>query len=378
MDDHCVNILRAADLLHLKQTFIDEEITGELLLDASESELKDLIGKIGERIKLKKIISKEKSKLATELVDLSSSLSTADTVIIDEQDISDMGTIPQVSTKDISYSSTSYPQVSVDYITIPAKCNQSLGKENDTNVLEICNPHIENSKPLPVPGTSSGIQRPLLDPSSCTNTMKKIHIEEQLFFKNVLSLKEYLESNSIGRALLSSFDLKGNLDAVERRRLVQTIVDGLLERHASLNAFILSAMSQAIVGIFPNENPSVYFHTNKKGNKNISTGKLTDRYRNQKTFLNKKMRSCKLPTMNTLTVINEPSETDESPSETEDKVLWLKHSHEPWNKVSRYWNETRSVRFGQRTLSAPAYEFVGEWPIIQHSLGYTLVRLNFL
>ena len=183
-------------------------------------------------------------------------------------------------------------------------------------------------------------------------------------YGNFNSLMEYLQSNKMGIALLSCATKKTVLTSAERQKLVQIIVDHLIQSNETLKNIHFERVAHDICKIFTLESKDVYYVPPLP--KKNSAGKLVDRYRNQSYFLRQHLQKSKV------TQINEHPVTTES---DDSKIKWLKMSQEPWSKVELYWGDTFSIRDSERCQQTAIYEFVSKWPVLKNKLGYILVSL---
>lgn len=321
MDLQVQNWLKEANLQHFHDKFVDEGIDASVLAMLTDEQLKELIPKLGDRVRLKAVINSHAGTLNS----IGKTVSTADTIIID-------------------------PQVTADL-------SQVEGSYEFANFNEL------ETKLLSVPSTSSNIPSSNVQPSP---NAKRIKLTKS--FGN-LSLEEFLQSEFVGRTIIATYQRNGKILPTERRKLVHLIIDGLMERQLSVSRDILSEVADEIIDIFPTESKNVYFFCFYNGKRRISSGKLVDRYRNQRHYLRKNalipepiVNSIKAPV-----VVTEP---------VKNKVLFLQHSIEPWDKVCKYWKETVAVREDQRLAEESAYSFLEKWPALKHNLGYVLVSTS--
>ena len=140
-----------------------------------------------------------------------------------------------------------------------------------------------------------------------------------------------------------------------------------MENNVNLKNSVFQAVSECISSTFPTEDKFTCYTPPHKKKK--SSGKLVDRYSNQLNFFNinssRSKRSSPKPSA-------APPSTD-----VQNKISWLKSSHEPWSTVQEYWAETRSVRLSERGDIGPIVSFLDKWPVLRCELGYTLVTINF-
>lgn len=312
-----MKLLVDSKLTHLQDKFNEENIDIECLLSVSNDQLKELVPKMGDRMRLGKNLKiyRQQNELldpmpSTSEVTVMKSTSTADTIIIEDEDY------------DLLSSS--------DASIVDSSASNSTSQENIPN--------------------------------------KKMKLEESSYFMDAATVKEFLEKEITGRAILNSYIKSGNLTSADRRRLTHLIVDGLLERHQSINKDLFSSLADDICKIFPSECRDIYFLQFNNGKRNITSGKLVDRYRNQRHYVNSRMPK----------LVTETPKPKSVSIDTEAKMLFLQHSTEPWTVVLEYWNDTIQVRQDQRLIEEPAYLFLEKWPTLKHSLGYLLVSVLLL
>ena len=317
--------LKEVDLGHLYDVFIKNGFNRSALLLATEDHFKELVPLIGERLRLMDLL---KRKREFELSSLTTSPS-ADTIILpDDQKffvLNDRGfeLCDEVITENVDdcRADSSIASDDVTRSNVPIKRKAEDSSEND------------------------------------------IEIYESIFFMENKTLKEFLMNNSFGNAILTSYETKKELDPTSRKMLVRIIIDGILNRHCTVNSKMFASLSNSIIILFPTEKSEMYYFQRNTGKRLIKGGKLIDRYRNQKKFLSRNSSA------------NVTLDVEDNAVKDNEKVVWLKTSVSPWSKVLQYWNDTRDVRFTERLSPSPAYKMVESWPILKNDIGYTLVIL---
>ena len=107
------------------------------------------------------------------------------------------------------------------------------------------------------------------------------------FFNGEVSLKEFLERSGKTSAFMREFDFEeGELTKKQRRVIVTTIIDGMLDRHDKISYEMFEDCATAICEIFPKEHPYAYFiKPCKKTRDSPATpprGKLYDKVHNER------------------------------------------------------------------------------------------------
>ena len=310
-------LLTIHHLSHLEPVFNENELTLELLLssdnDYLQSILKEAFPKLGDRLKIYNIVKQcredqhgnmdtKSAEGGPEILDSSAT----DTIILDFE-------------------------AKEEEIGIPV---------TDSSVVDI-----EFSNPF-----------------ENVNEAQNICVTEDAFFMKSCTVKQFIESELIGRAIISKYQKDSKLDKCDRQKLVHLLIDGMLERHTVISSLMLEQMAQKIVEIFPNEAKSTYFviHHNRK--RKVTAGKLVDRYRNQKHYIKKCSHSSSKPDVDCPVS-----------DELEDKVTFMKYCKEPWKKILSSWVDTYDIRSKDVTASGSTFDFIEKWAAIKLPLGYLLV-----
>lgn len=318
MDEQTLKLMSDSKILHLKEKFIEENVDMDGLLAATADQIKELVPKLGDRMRLEKflVLQKKHNKYSESNSSMSdhnivTTMSTEDTLIL-EPDLD--GTYDLISTAEQSF---------IDNVASNGSCQEKM-------------------------------------------TPRQIKLEESSYFMNAATVREYLMQERTGKSILNSYQINGHLTSSDRRRLVHLVVDGLLERHQNINKTMFASITDDICNIFPSENKNVYYMEIDNGKRKITAGKIVDRYRNQRHYFN----SRKLKPV-------PQTHTKPISKSMEEKVSFLQHSTEPWAQVLEYWQDTTEVRRDQRLIEEPAHQFLDKWPALKHSLGFILVSLVF-
>ena len=189
------------------------------------------------------------------------------------------------------------------------------------------------------------------------------------FFNGDLSLLAFLEKQARTSKFMREFDLEtGTLNFKQRKNIVNTIGDGLLERHDKVSYDTYERCAEEISSLFPHEDKKVYFlPSNKKSENSKRTpprGKLYDRVQNERYRRNKLLNSIEKKTP----VKAAPSE------EVQLSKTWLQYSNNPPDVVQSHWATSRNLRMTEAAEDGPLVAFVEKWPILKDSaIGPKLV-----
>ena len=189
--------------------------------------------------------------------------------------------------------------------------------------------------------------------------IQAVNIVDQTLFPNGQSVDQVLNSCSMGNMIMSSYSMKKKLTAKERTKVVHILIDSAMECNKTISNEMFASMAKSIKFIFPSENSPTYY-TPPLPNKRNSTGKLPDRYRNQRRY---SAGYAIKPTSSNDN--NRKRKFSELSEDSKSKIEWLKNNNEPWSEVIIYWEETREERL---TL-----ELKESWPALKLPLGHTLV-----
>lgn len=306
------NLLCENNLKHLISVFEENKLSVALLKDLEDNDLtatfKELNIKIGERLQLITIIRNEKRK----------------------------------SQRDDGITGDSI-------MPIPQNLDNDIDMLNQSTRGEPIKTFVNTG------GSSS---------STCENPTKKIKLAILNLYGNHPNMKTFLESQMVGRAILLKYSFRNNLNSIDRQKLVHLLVDFLMSIHNSITSDSFKAVAEEIVENFPTEITETYYVSMYNGKRKVTSGKLVDRYRNQKHFF----RSCALASE-----IVSPSIV---PSlEITEKITFLKYSVEPWNNVVSHWEDTYDYRKESETKQATEESVLEQWPSLKHEKGYNLVRV---
>ena len=194
---------------------------------------------------------------------------------------------------------------------------------------------------------------------------KKIRLDnDPLLFPNQQNLFEYLKSSRVGKQLLNLYSTNKSFTAAERNHLVHLISDALCEANERVTNANFGCVADRLIELFPTELKSSYFIP-PEGAKRISTGKLVDRFRNQRKLfgsLNKSNHEA-----------NDSYTSDDCETQRreacEKELEWLLHSAEPWHRVISAWNKTSKIR----NCGDSIHNYFKKFPALRCSLGYNLV-----
>ena len=189
------------------------------------------------------------------------------------------------------------------------------------------------------------------------------------FFNEDLSLLAFLEKQARTSKFMQEFDLEnGTLTPMQRKNIVNTIGDGLLERHDKVSYDTLERCAEEISSLFPHEDKKVYFlPPNKKSensNRTPPRGKLYDKVHNERYRRNKLLNGIEKKTP----VKAAPSE------EVQLSKTWLFYNNNPPDVVESHWATSRNLRISEAAEDGPLVHFVEKWPILKDSaIGPNLV-----
>ena len=352
----------------LKECFIKHGIDITNDFELQEPELQELVSRIGERLKIKKFIKSkqpinnlETITLKSDEPSLESTLSTASTIILEPEE-----TIALLQNTLQTPEKVKSPR-SIHYDT-SASCSKRLKDDvnihgsNHTNDLKLV---IKDSFSL----SDSSSELFVKDEELIPDDQDLIPVEFK--FSNGNSLETYLQSSSIGLTLMASYELNKNLKPNMRQRLVSMIIAKLMDEQESVKCQTLELIAEAIVKLFMTESKACYYI--KASKKKTASGKLTDKYRNERKF-QALGRKAKKSQENTVILENKCTVS----YDISNKIAWLHHSCEPWTDVVKIWTETSKERLNQRQEVGPAMDIVNRWPALKNVLGYTLVRIFLL
>ena len=383
MEQKLLNILYEYKLGYLApkllENGIDEVYTVKLL---KSQDIAELFPKLGERLKFIKLVEDLKS---SEIPELSRSMSTADTVIIENDESYQLEAVdPNIIldvksvTSDLVVTETSSTNASVsgqasgscskqvsEFQKYQSKPQDRTSTEGQSRTLVFededetsHNDRLDDSKEKLETSTEN---------FSVGKRMKTRHFINEVCTEDI---EKILNSSSTGKAIIAHYKDQKSLTAQHRNQIVRLIMDKIIEDSSySLSPKVMSQIADIIVEIFPTESKSAYLLATKNGKRIIYGGKLAYRYKNQKNFLKVCARRSELE--------NEQNKTKEAKDKTSTKELWLKFHTEPWNTVLSYWKDTSDLRVNGNASEGSIAVLVQQWPALKHELGYMLVRVIF-
>ncbi|XP_017490673.1 PREDICTED: uncharacterized protein LOC108378873 [Rhagoletis zephyria] len=186
------------------------------------------------------------------------------------------------------------------------------------------------------------------------------------------NLKLILNATERGQSIFKQYREKTVLSDVSRDILVNTIVDHFSARSVPMTMKDIITFSEQITILFPNED--MRYYCNRRNGKN-PTGKLYDKATNIRRKIKKETGALSVapkcqPTQSSLS--EQASNTDENDLAMKN---WLCHNVEPWGDVVEKWTNTVKLRTAE-ILNEHA-NILTNWPLLKHSLGYTLVEIDF-
>ena len=337
MDLELQQCLTSLGLEELIDVFKENYVCYSTLKLLSEDDFKCLIPKVGQRALLRNHLHSQ-SFSALETVPKS----TASTIILEhgidiEENDSETITIQEVNEENISY--TEISSCDKEHTNGNSRTGTSITPKFEVAVHDSS---VEDCPPR-----------------------KKIRTD---YFLSCKHLKDFLADDIRGQTVLESYSKNKKLDSQDRRCLVEIIITALLSRHSSVKYEMLQSLSQEIVNLFPSESVDAYFCYNKLVSKN-PRGKLLDKYRNMKSFLDKnKPRQREMSTPSTSKPKLDASVLD--------AIKWLQHSREPWSKVVQNWLTTYSARRADCQSDMCLSSLLKKWPLFKHSHGHSLVSIS--
>ncbi|KAF5270831.1 hypothetical protein FQR65_LT17786 [Abscondita terminalis] len=329
--------------------FQEEEITLDALLALTRDDIKLLIPKVGRQSVFFKKITDYKQTVIPE-IDSSSVFILQDTCL----------TPPRSSCRS-------------DLIQVE-DCNEADNGWNDS----VSTPQYASTSTLNLSGTV--LETPLTHIDNQV-ALNKIDPSNSIVNIDELDLEALLKSEIRGIAILNTYKA-GGLDSKCRNLLVELIITHCMSiKNNYLENKDLRTIADKIVDLFPKEHKAVYFVSpiSKRYTKlqkgEIARGKLTDKYRNLRTFLRKSKVlggfKEKLPeqfeTSSDLVISEESTKSKD----------WLQYHSEPFEDVQKHWRQTIVLRNQFSKTNVSIDSFINEWPILKCSLGYTLLIDDF-
>ena len=349
MDSNLSLFLKSLKLDYLLEHFYEQNVTMELLQVINETELQELVPKIGDRIKIKTQL-KKCSDDPLHFFPGSKSVSTASTVLLNNEDTS------------------SYTEIHCDNGIDVLVDNKSFEiQPSSSSVEQPIEQAVINIGPNISPGDSSPpiVENPEKDETQAVGTHKKTCHSN--FFLHSISLKQFLSNSSKGRAILESYDCNPGFGPSDRRYLVELLIDGILDRHDTVKRCMLEDLADDIVELFPLESKDTYYQYNKASSKN-ARGKLIDKYKNERAYRQRFRK-----TKNAIQKEPETHRVTKDCGESHDKMVWLRHNYEPWHMVQSNWVATFSLRSEDLKSTMLLQDILQRWPLLKNPLGYSLV-----
>lgn len=189
---------------------------------------------------------------------------------------------------------------------------------------------------------------------------QKVDPISPLIFPGFKDVEQYLNDSRFGRHLLEAYKQNGDFTHKERSKLVHIIADSLCESTTSVSNENYSLITDHLVKLFLKELRSTYFIP-PAGAKNIATGKLVERFRNQRKLCRK--------TEQFLDTSTTSVESDQTEDNYNSELEWLMNSAEPWHKVLNFWEITKTKRCCDTSIHC----YFKNYPALTSPLGYNLV-----
>ncbi|CAI6368496.1 unnamed protein product [Macrosiphum euphorbiae] len=271
-------------------------------------------------------------------------------------------------------------------------------------LLELTQTDTTNSKDYQhiIPFTS--VDTTASTPSSTlqVETTEEVSDDFDVFSTNV-SQKSYentelidlLQSANEGKALLATYQKKGLLDSIGRRRLCNLIINRELRDDVNkrVPSSRLHELAYQITLVFSQERTAVYFIpylSYGPGLKRAAKGKLLDCLNNRRRdyrksgIINTSRRSStsssgpSSPTevssgLNRFATIN-PQE------DVEENLKWLRNSSDPWKLVEENWDKTVHIRLNKiasKDDGQSIVQYMTEYPALKKPTGYLLFLKDF-
>lgn len=117
------------------------------------------------------------------------------------------------------------------------------------------------------------------DSSAGETPPRKVHLSKD-FFPSNQSLRNLLMSTSKVKTLIRLYEQKSSFNNMDCRKLVQIIIDAMLDRHCSVRSNMFKEVANEIITEFPKESAETYFSYNQNVSKNPRS-KLVDRYKSE-------------------------------------------------------------------------------------------------
>ena len=335
MEEQFSTLLVKHQLSHLQEKLTDLGVYNKeiFLLIEAETDWKEIASSFVDRLKLRKFqkLLQDSSNESQEMETLTHTLSTADTIILDENfEVMEQHTVE--------------------------KTTEELNVEVASNIHQ-----------LSPPSASSEDRESLMRPS------KKIKSKVMVTDVSIDKISLILNSSAIGKPIIKYYHSNNSLTPKLRAQLVQATISALIDDNSkSMTSQTISELADTIISLFPTESKETYYLVTNTKTRRVCSGKLYDRYKNQKYFL----KQCD----SSSSAVGECSSSAQSLSSTESisdndlsNVLWLKNNNGPLHKVQDLWKKTTHIRAAKNKQSGTLSSIIQEWPALNEPEGYTLV-----
>ncbi|KAB0804375.1 hypothetical protein PPYR_01345 [Photinus pyralis] len=330
----------------LVAVFAEQDIDEDALLCLDFDSLKELIPKIGPRVKFSNRLKQYQNVINTPFLEdiennmPSTSLPVAEDSASNPNEIIEFILSPSASTSSCS-TSASYGALQ-DATNVIGEAFQAATKRK----MAFCGE--ENLK------------------KACRNVYN-------------LDVEAFLDKTVSGRYILNTYRKEKRLTRNMRSKLSHILISGLMSQdsESGLIPIDFEILSEKICNIFPTETKATYYIARVPGNKLKkpinAKGKLIDMYRNlRRVYLPKISLSDSDGTSTDNTLIEDISNKDE----LHDCAVWLKSFQEPWDLVLHNWKTTFPLRKIKNTIPT-VEQYMIEWPILKHKNAFTLIQFDF-
>ncbi|XP_067616172.1 uncharacterized protein [Eurosta solidaginis] len=116
------------------------------------------------------------------------------------------------------------------------------------------------------------------------------------------------------------------------------------------------------------------YYCNKRSGKN-PTGKLYDKATNVRRKMKRGTQVKDAQIDISSYKITKQTETQTEDEDALGKKIWLSHNVEPWSVVEQNWRDTIALRI--EDVKNKSKNVLIEWPLLKHSLGYSLIEIDF-
>ncbi|XP_067616171.1 uncharacterized protein [Eurosta solidaginis] len=188
----------------------------------------------------------------------------------------------------------------------------------------------------------------------------------------VKSLGEILKATPWGQSILQQYKEHCLLLDEHREALVNIIVQHFSERSIPMTMRDIINFSEQIILLFPIED--LRYYCNKRSGKN-PTGKLYDKATNVRRKMKRGTQVKDAQIDISSYKITKQTETQTEDEDALGKKIWLSHNVEPWSVVEQNWRDTIALRI--EDVKNKSKNVLIEWPLLKHSLGYSLIEIDF-